>query len=165
MEHTLKDGTRILVRSIEPGDKAALSAGLLELSDLSVYRRFLSPKPSFSASELRYLTEVDGHHHVAFVAETPGHLVGVGRWVRLVEEPSVAEAAIVVADPLQGRGLGSLLADLLAREAIRQDVRRFTATLLSDNVPAHRLMARLATHLDRRHVGSGADEMVVDLAA
>ena len=166
MEHTLKDGRRILVRSIEPDDKAALSAGLLELSDLSVYRRFLSPKPSFSASELRYLTEVDGHHHVAFVAETPGgHLVGVGRWVRLVEEPSVAEAAIVVADPLQGRGLGSLLADLLAREAIRQDVRRFTATLLSDNVPAHRLMARLATHLDRRHVGAGADEMVVDLAA
>ena len=166
MECTLKDGEQILVRPIEPADKAALAAGLAELSDVSVQRRFLSPKPSFSASELRYLTEVDGQDHVAFVAETlRGRLVGVGRWVRLADDPTSAEAAIVVADPLQGLGLGSLLADLLAQEAIRKDVRRFTATMLSDNLPAHRLMARLDSHLERRHVGLGADEMVVDLAA
>ncbi len=166
MECALKNGRRILVRPIEPGDKAALAAGLDELSDLSVQRRFLSPKPRLSASELRYLTEVDGQNHVALVAETPGgHLVGVGRWVRLAGDPTSAEAAIVVADPLQGLGLGSYLADLLAREAIHKDVRRFTASMLSDNLPAHRLMARLDTHLQRRHVGLGADEMMVDLAA
>ena len=166
MEHTLREETRVWVRPIDRDDKAALSAGLGELSDLSVYRRFLTPKPSFSASELRYLTEVDGRDHVAFVAEdVRGRLVAVGRWVRLADDPSTAEAAIVVADHLQGLGLGSLLADLLARRAVCQDVRRFTATMLSDNPPAHRLMARLATHLDRRHAGWGADEMVVDLAA
>jgi len=166
MDHVLRDGRRIFIRPIEPNDKAALSAGLIELSDLSVHQRFLSPKPSFSSSELRYLTEVDGHDHVAFVAEIPsGHLVGVGRWVRLADDPSTAEVAVVVADPLQGQGLGSLLADLLAREGVRQDVRRFTATMLSDNLPAHRLMARLDMHLDRRHAGAGADELVVHLAA
>lgn len=154
------------VRPIQPDDKAALVWGLEQLSDLSVHRRFLSPKASFSSSELRYLTEVDGHDHVAFVAEAAsGRLVAVGRWVRLGGDPEVAEAAIVVADSLQGLGLGSLLADLLAREAVRHDVRRFTATMLSDNLPAHRLMARLSTHLDRRHAGSGADELVVELAA
>ncbi len=66
---------------------------------------------------------------------------------------------------LQGRGLGSLLADLLAREAMNHGVRRFSATMLSDNEAAHRLMARLATHLDRRRAGPGADELVIDLAA
>ena len=169
MLFALRDGTRVLVRPIRPDDKAALSAGLVQLSDLSVHRRFLSPKPSFSSSELRYLTEVDGHDHVAFVVEMPTaparHVVAVGRWVRLADDPTTAEAAIVVADPLQGRGLGSLLADLLAREAVTQGVSRFSATMLSDNEAAHRLMARLATHLDRRRAGSGADELVVDLAA
>ncbi len=91
--------------------------------------------------------------------------VGVGRWVRLADDPTTAEAAIVVADRLQGRGLGSLLADRLAREAVNQGVRRFSATMLSDNEAAHRLMARLATRLDRRRAGFGADELMVDLAA
>lgn len=166
MEHFLRDGAQVRVRPIRPDDKAALSAGLDELSDLSVHRRFLSPKPSFSRAELRYLTEVDGHDHLAFVAETSdGDPAGVARWVRLADDPETAEAAIVVADPLQGRGLGSLLAELLADEAVRHGVRRFTATMLSDNLPAHRLMTRLAAHLDRRHAGSGADELVVELAA
>ena len=154
------------MRPIRSDDKAALAAGLVELSDVSVYRRFLSAKPSFSSAELRYLTEVDGHDHVAFVAESPeGRLVAVGRWVRDAQEPTTAEAAIVVADHLQGLGLGSLLADLLAGEALRQDVRRFSATMLSDNVPAQRLMTRLDTHLSRRYTGAGAQELVVDLAA
>lgn len=166
MEHSLKDGRTVVVRPIEPDDKAALSAGLIALSELTVHRRFLSPKSHFSSSELRYLTEVDGRDHVAVVAHSPdGRLVGVGRWVRLADDPVTAEAAIVVADDRQGLGLGSLLADLLAQEAARQDVRRFSATILSDNLPAHRLMARLATHLDRRTAGFGADELVVDLAA
>ena len=166
MEPTLRDGTQVRVRPIRPDDKAALAWGLGQLSEQSVYRRFLSPKPSFSSSELRYLTEVDGHDHVAFVAESvDGRLVAVGRWVRDLQEPTTAEAAIVVADHLQGLGLGSLLADLLAGEALRQDVERFSATMLSDNLPAQRLMTRLDTHLARRHTGAGAQELVVDLAA
>ena len=159
----------MLVRPIRPDDKAGLAAGLGELSEQSVQRRFLSPKPSFSAAELRYLTEVDGHDHVAFVAETVDgprpRMVAVGRWVRLVADPSTAEVAIVVADPLQRLGLGSVLADVLATEAVRQDVRRFSATMLHDNVAAHRLMTRLDRHLARRRAGSGAEELVVDLAA
>jgi hypothetical protein len=57
------------------------------------------------------------------------------------------------------------MADLLAEEALRQGVRRFSTTLLSDNLPAQRLMTRLDSHLARRHTGAGAQELVVDLAA
>ena len=35
----------------------------------------------------------------------------------------------------------------------------------ADNVPAHRLMARLTDHLEQRHAGGGVDELVLDLAA
>ena len=40
----------------------------LLLSDRSQLRRFLAPKPRLTASDLRYLTEIDGHDHFALIA-------------------------------------------------------------------------------------------------
>ena len=65
--HTLPDGTPILIRPIEPSDKARLSVALGRLSDATIYRRFLAAKPRLSSAELRYLTEVDGRDHIALV--------------------------------------------------------------------------------------------------
>lgn len=159
----------ILIRPIRADDKRFLEDGLRHLSDESVHRRFLSPKRSFSRSELRYLTEVDGRDHVALVAEYPGEpvrrLIAVGRFVRLVQDPDAAEVAIVVSDDWQRRGVGSLFAERLAAEARHLGIRRFTATIASDNLPAHKLMQRLTLHLDEHHTGSGVSELVMDLAA
>lgn len=159
----------MLVRPIRADDKRLLEDGLRRLSPESVQRRFLSPKRSFSRAELRYLTEVDGRNHVALAAEEPAgserRLIAVARFVRLVGDPEAAEVAIVVADGWQGRGLGSLLSARLAAEARRVGIRRFTATMAADNRPAHRLMAKLTEHLEQHHVGSGVDELVLDLAA
>ena len=130
--------------------------------------RFLAPKPSFSKAELRYLTEVDGRDHVAFVAVRPARpdtILAVARYVSLGDPANTAEAAIVVADPLQGLGLGTILADELAHAALRNGVRRFSATMLSENRAAHRLMTRLSAPLERHHGGSGQDELVVELVA
>jgi RimJ/RimL family protein N-acetyltransferase len=85
--------------------------------------------------------------------------------VRLPDAPDSAEVAIVVADELQRLGIGSILADRLAASALEHGVRRFTATMLSENRAAHALMARLDGHLAARHNGSGAEEVVVDLVA
>jgi RimJ/RimL family protein N-acetyltransferase len=165
----LPDGAPVLIRPIRADDKRMLTDGLRRLSDESVHRRFLTPKRSFSRTELRYLTEVDGRDHVALVAEHPSgparRLIAVARFVRLAEDPDAAEVAITVADDWQGRGLGSLLSEQLAAEARRVGIRRFTATMAADNVPAHRLMARLTDHLEQHHVGSGVDQLVLDIAA
>jgi RimJ/RimL family protein N-acetyltransferase len=165
----LPEGAEVLIRPIRPDDKRLLEEGLERLSAESVQRRFLSPKRSFTSAELRYLTEVDGRNHVAFVAENPRdlerRLIAVGRFVRLVGDPEAAEVAIVVADDWQGRKLGSLVAAKLATEARRVGIGRFTATMAADNRPAHRLTARLTEHLEQHHVGSGVDELVLDLAA
>ena len=168
MLERLPDGTQILIRPIRADDKRYLEIGLRHLSDETVHRRFLSPKRSFSRSELRYLTEVNGRDHVALVAEYPGEpvrrLIAVGRFVRLAQNTDAAEVAIVVADDWQRRGVGSLFAERLAAEARRLGVKRFTATMASDNVAAHRLMDRLTEHLDE-HSGSGVSDVVMDLAA
>ena len=165
----LPDGALILVRPIRADDKRMLEDGLRHLSDESVQRRFLTLKRSFSRAELRYLTEVNGRDHVALVAEYPGdsvrRLIAAARFVRLEEDPAAAEAAIVVADDWHRRGLGSVLAEQLAGEARHAGIARFTATMASDNVAAHRLMRRLTTHLERRGGGHGVSEMVLDLAA
>jgi RimJ/RimL family protein N-acetyltransferase len=165
----LPDGAPLLIRPIRADDKAMLTDGLQRLSDESVQRRFLTPKRSFSRSELRYLTEVDGRDHVAFVAEYPGEpvrrLIAVGRFVRLHDDPAAAEVAIVVADNWHRRGVGSLLSKRLAEEARRLGIERFTATMAADNEAAHRLMAKLTRHLEQRHAGFGVDELVLDLAA
>ena len=136
-----------MLRPIRPDDKPLLAAGMQHLSERSAYQRFLVPKSGLTEAELHYLTEVDFRDHVAFVAvrpEEPDVLVGVGRWIRLASDPEVAEIAFVVADDLQHRGLGTALAEALAEAARERGVRRFTATMLPDNLAAHRLFARVA---------------------
>jgi RimJ/RimL family protein N-acetyltransferase len=163
----IADGTLLLLRPIRPDDKRLLAHGTGGFSTETLTRRFLSPKNRLSAAELRYLTEVDGHRHVAYVAvlpHEPQRLIAVGRWVRLYDQPDTAEVAIVVADRWQARGVGSLLAAALADEARFRGLRRFTATMQADNLPAHRLMEKLTDRLERRHAGP-LDEMSVELAA
>jgi RimJ/RimL family protein N-acetyltransferase len=158
----------IVLRRIRPDDKDALVAGLGRLSDRSVYQRFLSPKPRLSRSELAYLTEVDFTDHyalVAVLAGSPQIVVGVGRWVRDTEDPAAAEVAIVIADDLQGRGVGTTLGRALADAATQRGITRFTATMLPSNMAAHRLFARLSHQLQTRRHAGGVDELTAPLAA
>src|SRR4051812_46879180 len=167
MSVQLSDGTQLRIRPIRPADKALLAAGLTRLSETTVQKRFLGPKPRLTQAELRYLTEVDGHDHFAIVAvDPPSHdIVGVGRWVRLVSNPLDAEAAIVVSDDLQGRGLGKELARRLADAARAHGIRRIHATMLSDNPPAHALMRVIAERLSDGPHEHGVYDVVAELAA
>jgi protein lysine acetyltransferase len=143
----LQNGVTVEIRPVRPDDKALLADGMRRLSERSAYQRFLAPKSGLSGRELRSLTEVDFRDHVAFVAvpaDRPDALVGVGRWVRLASDPEVAEVAFVVADDLQRHGLGTAIGDALAQAARERGVKRFVATMLPDNLAAHRLFARLA---------------------
>jgi RimJ/RimL family protein N-acetyltransferase len=161
----LHNGVKVVIRPIRPDDKALLDDGVKRLSPESAYRRFLSPKRTLSADELRYLTEVDFRDHYALVAvraDDPRALVGVGRWIRSPRDRGVAEAAILVWDELQGHGLGTALAAALADSARERGVRRFTATMLATNVAARRVFARIAKRLQLR-VAGGVYELSAEL--
>ena len=168
MQYTLPSGVAVVVRPIEPGDKDRLVNGLRQLSLESIRKRFLAAKPSFSRSELRYLTEVDGVNHIALVAvleDDPEQLVAVARCVRLPDRPDTAEMAIVVGDPWQGQGLGRELARRLADAALAVGIHRFAATMLGDNEAARRLMLTFARRLEAGRISAGLREVVVELAA
>ena len=168
MPFELRDGTGIEIRPIRPDDKDLLARGWALLSPQTQQQRFLTAKPRLTNADLRYLTEVDGAQHVALVAvlaDRPTHVAGVGRFVRLEDDPETAEFAIVVGDAFHGQGLGGHLGDLLAARAVELGVRRFTATVLSENASVQRLIARISNHLAYEHQTGGVREVVADLAA
>ncbi len=168
MISTLKDGSVVRIRQIEPTDKVMLMVAHSRLSEETVYRRFLSAKPRLSGSELRYLTEVDGEGHfalIAVIADRPDDLVGVARFVRSSEDPRTAEAAVVVGDPFQQLGLGRHLGLMLADAARERGIQRFTATMLGDNLPARRLMDAISERLRAGPPAGGAVTLVAELAA
>jgi RimJ/RimL family protein N-acetyltransferase len=166
MYASLADNTLVFTREIRASDKERLLYGLQHLSPDSVHKRFLGPKPSLSAAELRYLTEVDGDDHYAIVAVPAGEeerIVAVARYVRLEPGGLDAEAAITVCDELQGKGLGSLLARLISDAARERGVERLTASIASDNRAALRLMQRIDERLRGQRVGSTVTELVAQL--
>jgi RimJ/RimL family protein N-acetyltransferase len=131
----LRDGSRVLVRAIRPEDKGMLASAFNALSRQSRYQRFLGLKKELGAAELAYFTEVDHRDHEALWAIDPetGEGIAVARFVRLRSRPEAAEAAIVVADPWQGRGLGTALLRRLVDRAREEGIHTFTATLLTEN--------------------------------
>lgn len=168
----LPDGLEVDVRPIRPDDKPLLAEGIRHQSAHTIERRFMAPKPRFTKSELRYLTEVDGVDHVALLAFDAGKpqqgldaLVGVARFVRDALRRDTAEFAILVCDTYQRRGAGTALSRALIHEAQARGITRFTAVTQSDNVPAQRLIAGMAEHLEYVSGGGSTREVVVDLAA
>lgn len=143
-ESVLETGERVLFRPIVPDDKPLLQEGLSRLSPEGRYLRFFSPIDHFTERQLRYLTEIDYEDHYAWVAllpddhESPG--VGVARWIRLADEPDVAEGAVTVIDAYQGLGIGKTLLWLAAYSAIERGIRCFQVWTMGDNAPVARMM-------------------------
>jgi RimJ/RimL family protein N-acetyltransferase len=136
-EVTLRDGSQALIRPIQPDDKERLQRGLQELSAQSRYLRFHMPVDELTEEQLRYLTEIDYDDHMAWVAidlEDPGRPgMAVARYIRLSDDPAIAEAAVTVVDRYQGRGLGTLLLSMLARSALQSGVKVFRNYVLTEN--------------------------------
>jgi GNAT superfamily N-acetyltransferase len=142
----LCDETTVLVRPVEPGGKDLIRAGFDRLSDESRYRRFLTPTSELGQPMLRYLTEVDHHDHEALVAVDPdsGEGVGIARFVRAGRRNN-AEVAVTVVDDWQGRGLGTILLELLAERAREEGIEAFSALLLTTNTEMLDLLLRLGS--------------------
>jgi GNAT superfamily N-acetyltransferase len=132
---TLRDGSHVLVRPVRPDDKPLFVAGFERLSDESRYLRFMGHKKALSLRDLEFFTELDHAEHEAIGALDPltGEGLAVARYMRYPDDPRSAEAAVVVIDAWQGRGLGSLLLDRLVARAREHGIERFCASLFTDN--------------------------------
>ncbi|HSJ44845.1 MAG TPA: GNAT family N-acetyltransferase [Euzebyales bacterium] len=157
IETSLRDGTRVLIRMVDPDDREQFIEGFQRLSTRSRYLRFHSAIEELDDRQLDYLTRVDQVNHVAWVAidldhpEHPG--IGVARFVRLHDEPTVAEAAVTVLDAYQGRGLGTILLAALADAARERGITTFRAYVLGENLAMLAVLDRLGPIRTERQRG------------
>lgn len=163
---SLRDGREVVIGRLTPADAPLLADAFERLSAESRRLRFLGPKPALSPSELRYLTEVDGHHHEALAALDPAthRGVAIARFVRDPHDAERAEVAITVADDWQSQGLGKIMLSRLADRAREEDVRRFIALVSTDNHSMRALLNRVDSDATVHPVGNGVAEWEVTLA-
>lgn len=160
----IRDGSRVLLRPIEPDDKQALAGAFDRLSAESRYRRFFAPLNRLSATDLRYLTEIDHSNHEAIVAldAATGETAGVARYVRS-PEPAIAEVAVTVIDDWQGRGLATALLERLVERAREEGITHFVAVILEENEAAIDLFESLAANDPSPHRKDGNLELLIEL--
>jgi len=148
----LRDGTRCLIRPIRPDDKDRLQAGLQLLSPQARRLRFNASVDRLTADQLRYLTEIDYSDHMAWVAldedDEAGPGMGVARYIRLKDEPTVAEGAVTVIDRYQGRGLGTVLLAVLGTSAIEAGISVFRNYVVASNTAMLELFEQLGATLE-----------------
>ena len=153
----LADGETAYLRPIEGSDAAALLGFHERQPRDNLYRRFFSPKPTLSSSELTHFTEVDFVDRVALVLEIRGAFMAWASYERWPGRPD-ADVAFMVDDSQQGNGIATLLLEHLAAIARSHGIERFTADVLADNRPMLSVFAKAGWPI-RRHFDSG----VVDL--
>ena len=159
---SLRDGSRVRIRQGRRSDGELLLRGFDRLSPESRYRRFLAPLPVLSEGLLRCLTDIDHHDHESMLALNEQGTAGLGiaRYCRDVCRPDAAEVAVTVIDDWQGRGLGTLLLDVISARARAEGIRTFTALILAENHEMLDLLKRLgpARIVDR---ATGTEEIEV----
>ena len=148
---TLRDGTKITIRSIRPDDEALLAEFHRTLSDRTVYSRYFSSMTlarRIAHERLDRICHADAVHEVVLVAEREdprtGHasILGVGRFNRLLVE-SHAEVAVLVSDHYQQQGLGTELLRRLVEIARDQKLKRLVAEMQRENLAIQIVFKRL----------------------
>ena len=101
----LRDGSTLALRPVRGTDVDALAAFFAALSPESRYYRFFGVPPLDHANVAR-LVPVDAGMGTALVGECGGRLVAFAGYYRTAGSPNRAEVAFVIAEALQGRGIG-----------------------------------------------------------
>ncbi|WP_156764975.1 GNAT family N-acetyltransferase [Mycobacterium sp. 1081908.1] len=148
----VRDGSRLMLRPVLPGDDERTVHGHIQFSSETLYRRFMTariPSPAL----LHYLSEVDYVDHFVWVVTDGDNPVADARFVRDENDPTTAEIAFTVADAYQGRGIGSFLIGALSIAARVDGVERFSARMLSENAPMRAIMDHYGAVWEREDVG------------
>ncbi len=168
-EVRLRDGTDAIVVPLMRTDRATLAAEFETLSPESQRRRFLAPVHHLSDEMLAHLVDdVDGVDHVALVlcvetAPATYDPVALARIVRYADVPDAADLAVTVKDAWQGRGVATVLLEVLMRHR-PPGVQRIVTEVFKDN-PASLGMLRRLGPVTEQDNGFGVYGVVVELDA
>ena len=135
-KYLLKDGTEINFRPIHPTDEPRMRDLLYDLSQETIYYRFMSHQQRFGQRQIQNFVYVDHRKDVAIVGTLPeafgDEIIVVGRYY-LDENTNRAEVAFVVRDEWQNKGLGTFVYRHLVNIAKASGISGFTAEVLRNN--------------------------------
>lgn len=134
-ELLVSDARAIVLRPIQAADADRLIEFHDRLSARTKYRRFFGPKPRLTPREAHYLASVDYESRFAIVAcareDGEERILAVGRFD--LAGPTTAEAAIVVRDDYQRKGLGTAIFERLIEIARARGVTSMSGEILAEN--------------------------------
>ena len=132
----LEDGTQVNFRSIRPTDEPHMRDLIHNLSQETIYYRFMSHQQRFTSRQIQDFVYIDHRRDVAVVATLPDvrgeQIIAVGTYY-LNESTNKAEVAFVVRDSWQSKGLGTFIFQHLIKIAKRNGIAGFTAEVLREN--------------------------------
>jgi acetyltransferase len=142
----LADGTDITIRPIRPEDAELVQAFVRGLSEESRYFRFMSSMEELTETMLVRFTQIDYSRELALIAVTVEQgkeiELGVARFA-INPDGDSCEFALVVADNIQGKGLGQKLMVSLMEAARAKGLNIIEGEVLSSNHNMLKLMTRL----------------------
>jgi len=132
----LDDGTLITFRPIHLTDEPRMRDLFYQLSQETLYYRFMSGMKRVPRKQIMDFTYIDHRNEVAIVATLPeaygDEIIGIGRYI-LDPRTNRAEVAFVILDKWQNRGIGTALLKHLINIARRNGIAGFTAEVLREN--------------------------------
>lgn len=149
----LKDGSMVLIRRASPEDFQTLFSMFTSLSDDTMFRRFLRSHRRLTKTDAEEMLRLDDRNVTSLIAivaeDRREQAVGEARYVT---DPAgrLAEAAVVVADEWQNRGLGTALFSDLIAEAKRQGLSKMFAYFDIENKSIIRVGEKVGFKLARK---------------
>ena len=160
----LADGTNIVIRPIRPEDAELVQKFVRELSEETRYFRFMNSVQELSHAMLVRFTQIDYSREIALIAvvkqndndiESNETQLGVARYATNPDGES-CEFAVVIADSVSGKGLGSKLMTALMDVARANGLKIMQGEVLNNN----KHMLNLMKHLGFKIEASREDDSV-----
>lgn len=133
---TAKDKTKVFIRPLKLTDEAMVRDLFYKLSPESVHYRFFQMLKAMPHEKLQELLRVDYEADMAMVvltrADEAGEMVAIAHY-RNSPRTNFAEAAFLVRDDWQGKGLGTRLMKSLVEVAEKNGIAGLTADVLAQN--------------------------------
>lgn len=154
---TAKDGTALTIRPIRPEDEPLMVEYHKQISERSVYLRYLHPlalDQRISHDRLSRIVYIDFDREMALAAEytdpatNQKHIVGIGRLSKIYGTQD-AEFSMLIIDSFHGKGLGTEFLKLLVQIGRDENLKRITAYISPENIAMQKISKHLGFTLHR----------------
>ncbi len=134
--HIFKDKLELRFRAIRPSDEEEMRKLFYRFSEEAVYYRYFTPIMAMPHKKMQEYVNIDYNRTMSIVALEgdvgKGKIIAEARYIKLHTRP-YAEIAFIVDEEYQGYGVASYLLQMLIRQAKKNRLKGFIASVNESN--------------------------------